>query len=286
MDVLVLNYNDAETTAEFIEYIREYRSVGRIAVVDNNSTDGSFERLSELADGRVAVISSDRNGGYGYGNNFGIRYLAEHGESDFILLANPDTIVKESTLLRLEKFLSENPDYAMAAPFMCNAEGRRMLNTAFSVASMRRVILSICTLTTKLSGGYFYRGLTEKKEGIMEVDALSGSLFMMNKRLMLEHGMYDENIFLYCEELVLAKKFKDAGKKAALLLDQEFIHNHSVSISKTFKSVSKREALLQASREYVLRTYYGASGFSVFVSRVLSKLCVLEYKLIGLIKGK
>ncbi len=284
MDVLVLNYNDAETTSEFIEYIRKYPSVDMVAVVDNNSTDGSFERLSALADERVVVIRSDKNGGYGYGNNFGIRYLAEHGRSDFILLANPDTVIEEHVLLRLESFLRENPGYAMAAPFMCNSEGRRMLNTAFSVSSVSRMVMSVCTLTTKLTGGYFYRGLTEKREGIMDVDALSGSLFMMNKRLMLEHGMYDENIFLYCEELVLAKKFKDAGKKAALFLDEEFIHNHSVSISKTFKSASKREALLQASREYALRTYYGVSGFTVFLSRVLSKLCVLEYKLIGLIR--
>ncbi len=286
MDVLVLNYNDAETTLRFIKYMREYPSVGLIVAVDNCSTDDSFERLSRLENERVSVIRSERNGGYGYGNNVGIRYLAEHGGSDFILLANPDTRIKEPTLLRLEDFLREHPDYAMAAPFMTDPDGRRLLNTAFSVASARRIILSILTLTAKLTGGCFYRGLTEKREGVMDVDALSGSLFMMNKRHMLEHGMYDESIFLYCEETVLAKKLKAAGKRAALLLDEEFVHDHSVSISKTVRSAARREALLQKSREYVLREYFGASDLSIFASRVLSRLSVPEAKLIGLLRPK
>ena len=69
-------------------------------------------------------------------------------------------------------------------------------------------------------------------------------MFMMNAKEMLKHGMYDENIFLYCEEISLAIKLKKAGKKTALLPRQYFIHNHSVSISKSYGTEIKRHILL------------------------------------------
>ncbi len=286
MDVLVLNYNDAQTTGDFLSMMRRYACVQTILIVDNCSTDDSFARLQALADDRITVIKTDRNGGYGYGNNFGIRYLQQHGRSDYILLANPDTVISEAALVETEAFLATHPDFALAAPFMCDAKGKRQINAAFRVGSRARFLLSISCLTTRLSGGWFYPDLLQQQEGEREVEALSGSLFMMRRADMLTYGMFDENLFLYCEETVLGLKMRRAGKKLALLTGVEFIHNHSVSISKTYKSIRKRNRILQKSRSYVLRNYYGAGAPSLLLARLLGALNTLEEALSTRLKGK
>ena len=71
---IILNYNDAETTRKLVQKIREYTAFQYIVVVDNRSNDNSFTVLKELESEKVKVIETDRNGGYGYGNNEGIKY--------------------------------------------------------------------------------------------------------------------------------------------------------------------------------------------------------------------
>ncbi len=285
MDVLVLNYNDSKTTISFLEYMREYKSVQKILVVDNCSSDDSFIELRKYSDDKIEVVKTDRNGGYGYGNNFGIRYLEKNGCSDYVLLANPDTFIEENVLTKMEAFLADNPAYAMVAPFMCNLKQEKQVNTAFKVSSLFKLMMSICAFTTKVTGGFYYRHILQNNSQVLDVEALSGSLFMMNLKHMLDAGMFDENIFLFCEEIVLGKKLFQQNMKMALLPQMTFIHHHSVSISKSYSSIRSRNKLLQQSREYVLRNYYQANSMIVFLSRILSNINMIEWYLSNAIKS-
>ena len=83
---VILNYNDADTTIEAVERIRDFCTIDHVIVVDNASTDdsaariGSFlygleeERPEDAEEQRYMLVISDKNGGYGYGNNIGVRY--------------------------------------------------------------------------------------------------------------------------------------------------------------------------------------------------------------------
>lgn len=284
MDVLVLNYNDSKTTISFLEYMREYKCVQKILVVDNCSSDDSFMKLRNYSDDRIEVVRTDRNGGYGYGNNFGIRHLEKYGCSDYVLLANPDTIIEENVLIKMEMFLATNTDYAMVAPFMCDANGNKQFNTAFRVPELLEYIWSISSTVSKFAKGFYYKNITTEQISIKDVGALSGSLFMMNKQHMLKNGMYDENIFLYCEEVVLGLKFKKANLKVALLEDEIFIHNHSVSISKAYTSEIKRKKILHKSKLYVIKNYYNSNWLHRLTAFILAKFNLLEVFIIGGIK--
>ena len=67
---VILNYNDAETTEQLVRLIHEYDVPEEIVVVDNASTDDSWDQLKGLEDQKVHVIRAEKNGGYGAGNNF------------------------------------------------------------------------------------------------------------------------------------------------------------------------------------------------------------------------
>lgn len=89
LSCVILNYNDAETTEKLVKQIADYNVLHQIIVVDNASTDDSLERLKKLeADqpGRLHVLSADHNGGYGSGNNLGVRYAAGQGGATHVLI--------------------------------------------------------------------------------------------------------------------------------------------------------------------------------------------------------
>jgi GT2 family glycosyltransferase len=87
---IVLNYNDADTTIEQLSRIRGYGCFDAVIVVDNHSTDDSFVRLKDCTAGHVIFLEAGRNGGYGAGNNLGLKYAREILHARYALIANPD----------------------------------------------------------------------------------------------------------------------------------------------------------------------------------------------------
>ena len=187
-------------------------------VVDNCSKDNSVKNIKKYKNHKIDIIVSDKNGGYGYGNNLGINYLVEHYSSKYILLSNPDIIVDEETINKMENFLQKNTDFVIVAPFMLDSNGKKQFNTAFRIPGKMEYILSLDMLISKLKKSFYYKNIEQEKGEYKQVGSVSGSMFLMNAEKMTKYGMYDENIFLYCEEIVLGLKMKKNNQKIALLL--------------------------------------------------------------------
>lgn len=282
VDVLTLNYNDSETVISFLKSIKDFQIVHHILVVDNCSTDDSFLKLKKFENDKITVIQTDHNGGYGAGNNFGIRYLANHSRAEYVLQCNPDVIITEKAIYNLARFLHSHPDYAIAAPFMLNKDGEKERNSAFPLATKWQYILSLDIILNKFLSLNAYKNLIDCTDEYKEVDAVAGSLFMMDLKKMIHGGMYDEHIFLYCEEMSLGIKLRDSGYKTALLPCQTFIHNHSISINKTFQSTLSRRKLLVKSKLYVIKNFYHSNIMEYCIAWILSRVSFLEIMLLGL----
>ena len=284
VDVLVLNYNDSSTTIDFVNLIKKYKIVRKILVVDNCSTDDSVNIIKKITDDKIEILVSNINGGYGYGNNFGINYLINKYKSEYILLANPDTIIEEKTIINMLSFLKNNSAYSIVAPYMKNNNGVKQLNTAFKIPGKIEYIMLLSLFYSIVTKSNFYKNLDKLDSPFLEVDAVSGSLFMFKASDMKKYGMYDENIFLYCEELLLGIKMKNNGKKIALLLKDSFIHNHSVSISKSYKSDISRRKLLLKSQLYVLKKYYKCNNVEFALANIIASWSIVESFFITLLK--
>lgn len=285
-DVLILNYNDCQTTQELVERIRDYQNVAHICVVDNASPDNSYERLRRNCGDKADVIKTPKNGGYGYGNNYGIRYLHDTYGSEYILLCNPDVIIADEVIGKLEEFLRCNDSYIIAAPFMLAKDGTRQKNTAFKLGGAVNYIMSYGMLCSKIfrPGEYCFTGDTPN--GIYNVEAVAGSLFLLDAEKMLKYAMYDENVFLYCEERILGMKCRQANLKIALLSQYTFVHNHSVSINKSIASEAKKRKIMIQSAMYVIKNYYHANAFVILLGRMVLSLSVIEIRLMEWIREK
>ena len=106
---VILNYNDAETTERLVSEIRGYACFSRILLVDNASTDDSLVRLNRLRGGNVEVLAAEKNGGYGAGNNLGVRYAVERCGATHVLIANPDVSFSEACVRKLARIFRNHP---------------------------------------------------------------------------------------------------------------------------------------------------------------------------------
>jgi len=283
--MVVLNYNDAITTIKLLSLIKYYSVISHIIVVDNLSTDNSYEMLKKYENDKIIVISSKKNGGYGYGNNYGVKYAIEHFNADYVLICNPDVSFSESTVNECLSTLQSNPNVAVVAPRMMDINNKKSPYCAWKVREKWiEYLLSELILLRWLLPNIYY-DIDNVQNDMLEVDCVPGAMLMVNSRHFSNVGMYDENIFLYGEETVLGIKLKKARLKTFILLNEYFIHIHSVSISKTFNSEYKKRKILWKSRLYVFKEYYYCSNMQILFTRLIICLSLIEVQLIAFIKN-
>lgn len=273
--VLVLNYNDPYTTIDYLNMIKEYKYIKYILVVDNCSTDESYSQIYQYANDKIKIIKTDHNGGYGYGNNFGLNYISDYLKVSHVLITNPDVKYKEEDVRCLANAFDDKT--AVASLMMKNARGEDELGCVWKVPSKNDYIFSSLLVLSKIF--HFYRYKKSEiitSQGKVYVDCVAGSMLMVDLEKMIKYGMYDENIFLYGEETTLGCKLKKHGLKTVFLPNRSFLHLHGESTKKTIKTTSKRWKMMLNSRYYILKNYLGANYFYLLVARIVYAISFFE----------
>ncbi|MFL2120881.1 glycosyltransferase family 2 protein [Marinilactibacillus psychrotolerans] len=280
---VILNYNDADKTISLIEEIIDYSTLDHIIIIDNLSTDDSFERLKKYESEKIIVISSDKNGGYGYGNNIGIRQAYDSYQSDYTIVANPDVHFSEKNVEAMAKQLT-NKEYCIVSPRALKPNGKNQRLIAWRLQGLLDYTLSASMIYLKFFSNKYYDYSFFKSKEKAEVDVVPGSLLMVNTEYMIKYGMYDEGIFLYGEEETLSLKFKKKNLKTILLLNETYIHEHSVSISKSFPRAIKQKKMNLDSRLHLIKNYYNTSSLQNTLINLFFKFAYLENIIIFKIK--
>ena len=273
---VILNYNDAPHVVSLVEQIRDYDSLSSIILVDNCSTDDSFDTLQGLAGNNIHVCRTDHNGGYGSGNNFGVRYAKEVCGCDYVLIVNPDVQFSNELVERLAQAIAQDDRRAVASAIQCNAAGERIARSAWHIPKTWRYIFCTGSLLRKW-GENFYFSLDELyAQPTVEVECVAGSLLLVSVDKFLEVGGYDEEMFLYCEETTLGCKLKQAGYKSVVCSNVEYLHLHGVTISKSISSAVRRKKILLKSHHLFLRRYLKANWLQRAVDVAVGKIVLLE----------
>lgn len=277
---VILNYNDAPTTMKLLEHVKDFSVLDNIVVVDNCSTDDSWERLQSYRSEKIRLVKSEENGGYGAGNNLGVRYSRETLNADYVLIVNPDVIFEEDCVKKLVSTFNEHSDIAVVSAKQSNSP-----DCAWKNCSVLQYILATSLFFEVWLKIRNYPKSYFKNKNQVEVFAIPGSLLMVDAKKMLQCGMYDEEFFLYYEEPVLAQKFADAGLKTILRLDTSYIHNHHVSISKTYKRWSQQHKILLKSAELFLHKYKKANSIQMVFAKLWFAYTKVEFCLYDMFCG-
>ncbi len=249
--MVILNYNDYKTTINLFENIKGINSIDIIVIVDNCSTNNSYERLKDLECEKCKVIKSRKNGGYAYGNNFGSKYLIEKFGVEYIIIANPDVIFEENYVKKALDILEFRNEISIASSVVLDAN--QNITKSFWKRPTYLVDLLECSILFRILYNFFVKNKINFSEKENYVDVVLGSLFIIRVEDFKEVGYFDEGTFLFYEENILSKKLYEINKKSVIMTDISYIHDHSTTISKTLKSFQTRKIHLQSKKYYQIK---------------------------------
>lgn len=272
---VVLNYNDFENAIKFVNMIRNYSVIDQIIVVDNASTDNSYEELKRLSDSKIFVCETGKNGGYGFGNNYGIRIAKERFDCVIAFICNSDIIVSEECMEAIANTILESDNVVIASAIQRNGfTGNVIKGTSWDVPKtldyIRNSLVIFNSIVPVKTYNYKYR--------IEEVGCVPGAFLAVDISKFLFFGGYDEGIFLFCEESVIGARAKDCGFKTILLTDYYYEHYHSISINKSIPNEINKFKLTLRSRKYYLRKYRNLNKVQMAGINLVFGFSILEWK--------
>lgn len=287
--IIVLNYNDYENTKKFIKYSEHYNILDKIIIVDNNSTDDSYKILKQLENEKIDVIKNNKNNGYSGGNNYGIKYAENKYNPKNIIISNPDIEVEEKTIIKLINELEKNDKLAVITGVICEGNNDIVSNFAWKVPNygdiLRGCFLSTYKIHRKFSNSSMYyesKDITNNK--ILNVEVVPGCFFVIKDKIIREIGYLDEEVFLFYEENILAKKLKELRYQTAILCDEKIIHLNSVSINKNIKKWKNKQKILEESTIIYLEKYLHLSKFKINIFKILFGIGKYERRILGKIR--
>ena len=251
--------------------IQSINSNIKIIVVEN-SDNVVVKKYLENKFSNVEVIITKQNLGYGKGNNFGISKV----KTQYAFILNPDAILEKNCLSELSKAqINLKNDFTILAPNLSN------------------------------NYGYFSSLKNNLQNEILEVDYVKGFAILINLKKINFDKIFDENFFLFLEEIDLCKRIKNSGGKIFVAMNSKVQHSgkqaseyslsielcrnwhwmwslfyynykhfgvlvaYKVTISKLFLSIFKLfVALIFFNKKFFLIHYYRLNGlFNAFLKR-------------------
>lgn len=276
---LILNYNDAGTTAKLVNLIKDYYCFSSILVVDNKSTDDSYRNLLPLSSDKIIVIQTDKNGGYGYGNNYGINYAYNKLGCSFVLIANPDVVFEVSCVNSMIDVLERDKSVGIVAPTQLDIQHNIISERAWKIPSAFNYALTFTSRGMRIANTHYDDNYFSSD--VVVVDCVPGAMLMVNANIFISIGGYDTDMFLYCEEDTIGYKTKANGYKTCLLTKVAYVHEHGISISKSINSVVKQRILINKNKIIFMKKYLKANFFEICLARLLGIKEMMRIKIRG-----
>lgn len=228
----------------------------QVIVVDNASSDHTIQHVqAKFPD--VAFIQNSENVGFARANNQALKIA----KGEFILFLNPDTIVPEDCFINAIDFFKDHSNAGAIGVKMLDGKGRflpeskRGFPTAWRSFS-RLTGFSRLFPTSRLFAGYNLGHLDP--DHIHEVEVLAGAFMLVKKEVLSKTGGFDEQFFMYAEDIDLSKRIREAGYANYYLGNQSIIHFKGESTQKDHKYVNM---FYKAMTQYVDKHYKGKPGF-------------------------
>ncbi len=280
-DVVIVNFNAGPFLKDAVATALDSPAVSHVFVVDNASTDGSLDLISDAAD-RLSVIRNTANLGFAAACNIGIA----RGQSDYVLLLNPDCHLSEGAVEQLIMAAERVSRVGMAGPLLLNpdgseqAGGRRVIPTP-RLAFVRAFGLSHLRRFFPAAFSHFLLHQDPLPAKPIEIDAISGACMLVRRGAIADVGLLDERYFLHCEDLDWCVRFRQQGWTILFVPDAKVIHEKSVSSKKMpfMTEWHKHKGIVYFYRKFfsseypVLVTYLVVAGvwirFSIVTATIL-----------------
>jgi len=269
ISIIIVNYKSWKHLRNCLESL-QFQSKAftfEIVVVDNQSNDGKLETFRQEFS-HVHFVENSGNNGFANGCNVG----AKNAQGDYLLFLNPDTLANQEAILRMWGFAKKNHTVGIVSCLQKKSNGGyeksiRIFPSFFTLFGLTRAIYKA-----------FNKNKFQSEDQILYTNWVSGSVVFISKEWLSQIGGWNEDYWMYYEDMDLCKRVHLSNGKVALLTSVEVIHNHGGASRINFETTSLTKTQVLISRHVYVQNHF--KGLERFASQLLLVLNNLVIKLL------
>ena len=232
LSVIIVNYNVKYFLEQCLYSVENalLNIDAQIIVIDNNSNDGSKEFFTNKFP-KVNFVWSSENFGFSKANNLGLA----QAKGKYILFLNPDTLVAEDCFEKCIRFFETHKNVGALGIRMIDGSGKFLKESKRGFPSLFPSLFKLFALTSlfptsKIFARYYLGNLSENENHA--VDVLSGAFMFIEKKVLDKIGGFDEDFFIYGEDIDLSYRIQNAGFRNYYFSESTIIHFKGESTKK------------------------------------------------------
>lgn len=226
VSVIIVSYNSRSQLEPCLNSLKSQKLFDRteVIVVDNASSDGTPVMVRDRYPW-VRLAAGQKNVGFSRGVNVGIR----DARGRFLLILNPDTVLREDSIEKLVDFMEATPDAGIVGPKLIFHDGnlqyscRRFYN--WRVLLLRRTLLGKVFRNSQAVASHLM--LDYDHESTRDVDWILGACMLVRREAVESVGLMDERFFLYFEDVDWCYRMKQKGWKVYYHPEAIVVHNYA-----------------------------------------------------------
>lgn len=278
LSVVILNYNVRyflELCVLSVQQAIEHLDA-EIIVVDNNSTDDSCAMM-KLRFPNIKLIENKENSGFPKGNNIGVA----QAKGEYVCILNPDTVVAEDTFQKVLAFAKQQNELGIVGCKLIDGTGNFLPESKRGIPTPWVAFTKIFGLYKMFPNAsafhkYYAQHLNENQTG--KVAILVGAFMVMKRELYTDLGGFDENCFMYSDDIDLSYRALQKGKNNYYFHETTVIHYKGES---TVKDGTYMKRFQEAMNFFYKKHFEISFFFSLFM-----KIGIVFFSLVKMFQGK
>lgn len=269
LSIIIVSWNVKKLLGKCLKSIEENNQTvnSEVIVVDNASRDGSPEFVSRNFPW-VKVIRNSENLGFSRANNIGIK----NSSGKNVVFLNPDTLLLEDSFHKMVATFGENRRVGAIGCKLIDKEKQIDFHCATRFPTISGLIFE--PYWSKLFKGgirsYTMKEWNHETNRIVEV--LSGACLMVRRSVLDKVGIFDEDIFMYVDDVDLCYRIKESGMELLYLADTEIVHYGKQSTNQNFIKMNAES--IRSMRKFFCKHYsilYGVIFEIIMIINLLAK---------------
>jgi GT2 family glycosyltransferase len=280
LSVIILNYN----VRYFLELCvlsvqKAIQNIeAEIIVIDNNSSDDSCAMMKQRFP-NIKLIENKENSGFPKGNNIAVK----EAKGEYLCILNPDTVVSEDTFEKIlnSQLLTSNSQLGIVGCKLIDGTGNFLPESKRGIPTPWVAFTKIFGLykvfpKSTLFNKYYAQDLSENQTG--KVDILVGAFMVMKRELYNELEGFDENCFMYADDI-------DLSYRALLLQKQNYYFHETTVVHYKGESTVKDATYMKHFRGFMNFFYQKHFRRSLFFN-LMARLGAFYFSIVKVFKGK
>ena len=281
LSIIILNYNVRYFVEACILSVQEAieNFDAEIIVIDNNSSDDSCEMIKTRFP-EIKLIENNQNEGFSKGNNKAVK----EAKGEYVCILNPDTIIAEDTFSKIFEYIDKNKNNIEIGIIGCKLidgagnflpESKRGIPTPW-VAFTKVFGLYKIVPKSSIFNQYYAQHISENQTG--KVPILVGAFMLMQRQLYNQIGGFDENCFMYSDDIDLSYMVLKTLKSNIYFSETTAIHYKGESTTKDGVYMKR----FQNAMNFFYKKHFGTSVFFSF----FMKTGIVAFSFIKMFQGK